>query len=92
MVRVVIYHGSKSTTIDITLTVGFYRPSVGDFAYSNGSFSPAYDNTLELVGIVYYSNYVSSSSQEVRVLSKDSIYDILGPCRSYVGTSGYGKE
>ena len=62
MIRTVIYHGNTSTTIDTTLTVGFYRPLVGDLAYGNGTFSPAFDNTLGLVGLVYYSEWIDDNS------------------------------
>jgi hypothetical protein len=38
----------KDVTTDIT--VGFYVPKVGDFAYANGSFSSVCDPTQGLVG------------------------------------------
>ena len=72
----VYYEGSSvPVTIKTTITVGFYAPSPGDFAYANGSFSPVCDLSQGLVGVVFYSKLISYSNgkavYDVRVLSAD---------------------
>ena len=48
--------GTIAKTIKVRLTVGFYAPKVGDFAYANGSFSQVCDPSQGLVGVVFYCN------------------------------------
>lgn len=72
--------GTIAVTVKVRLTVGFYAPKVGDFAYANGTFSSIYDSTQGVVGIVFYS-YKTGNSYDVRVLSADwsSTNEPLGP-------------
>lgn len=67
------YNNTASTSKVTTITVGFYAPKVGDFAYANGSFSPVCDTTQGLVGVVFYSNSSTNADgkkvHDVRVLS-----------------------
>jgi hypothetical protein len=69
----VFYTNSASKSVMTTVTVGFYAPKVGDFAYANGSFSSVCDPTQGLVGVVFYSNASTNSDgkkvHDVRVLS-----------------------
>ena len=71
----VYYTNSSSYPVTTKLTVGFYAPKVGDFAYANGVFSPVYDSSQGMVGIVFYSkastNAEGKTVYDVRVLSKD---------------------
>jgi hypothetical protein len=46
----VYYNASSYKSVDTTITVGFYAPKPGDFAYANGSFSSVCDPTQGLVG------------------------------------------
>ena len=82
----VFYTNSASKSVVTTLTVGFYAPKVGDFAYANGSFSSVCDLTQGLVGVVFYSNKSVKDGKnvyDVRVLSADySSTDLpLGPAK-----------
>ncbi len=68
------------------ITVGFYAPKPGDFAYANGSFSKVCDPSLGIVGIVFYSYKTEDRANnqnvyDVRVLSADysSTQEPLGP-------------
>lgn len=75
---------STSCSVTTTLTVGFYAPKVGDFAYANGSFSSVCDTSQGLVGVVFYRGESQKDGKKVydiRVLSKDfSSTDMpLGP-------------
>ena len=87
--------GSTSTkTFDTTLNVGFYVPSVGDFAYADGTFSSEYDERANLVGMVFYCNQLSNAQgkevYDIRVLSKDSIKNTyLSPAEYYNSSYNY---
>lgn len=70
----VYYTNSAYKSVDTEVTVGFYAPKVGDFAYANGSFSSVCDPSQGLVGIVFYSNMTVDTENnqnvyDVRVLS-----------------------
>lgn len=68
---------------ETNLTVGFYQPEVGDFAYGNGTFNSVLDPNLDLVGVVYYSHYAGNNKYIVRVLSSESIIDYpMGPSKA----------
>ena len=55
VIDVYINNSTKVTpSLKVALTVGFYAPEVGDFAYANGSFSPVYDPSQGIVGVVFY--------------------------------------
>lgn len=83
----VYYTNSASKTLTTTITVGFYAPQVGDFAYANGSFSTVCDPTQGLVGVVFYSKSSTNSDgktvYDVRVLSSSfSSTDVpMGPAK-----------
>jgi hypothetical protein len=64
----VFYTNSASKSLITSITVGFYAPKVGDFAYANGSFSSVYDPSQGIVGVVFYS-YKTDNVYDVRVLS-----------------------
>ena len=68
-------------TLSTTITVGFYTPNIGDFAYANGTFSKVCDTSLGLVGVVIYSKEIDSKHQDIRVLSANysSTDKPLGP-------------
>ena len=68
----VYYTNSAYVSLKTTITVGFYAPKVGDFAYANGSFSSVCDPSQGLVGVVFYSNKSVKEGKnvyDVRVLS-----------------------
>jgi hypothetical protein len=52
----VFYTNSASKAVETEVTVGFYAPKPGDFAYANGSFSQVCAPTQGLVGVVFYCN------------------------------------
>lgn len=56
-----------------TIIIGFYYPQLGDFAYSDGTFSKYYDPSNKPIGFVYYAkdadSNVASNSVEVRIMS-----------------------
>jgi hypothetical protein len=72
-----VYYEGSATPAQVTtkVTVGFYAPKPGDFAYANGSFSSVCDPSQGLVGVVFYSKYTLNDAgkkvYDVRVLSAD---------------------
>jgi hypothetical protein len=44
---------NNTTVKTVELTVGFYAPKIGDFAYNDGTFSPIYSE--KAIGYVYKS-------------------------------------
>ena len=84
-----VYYAGSSTpaTTKTKITVGFYTPQVGDFAYANGSFSSVCDPSQGLVGIVFYSNASTNGEgkkvHDVRILSANySSTDVpMGPSK-----------
>lgn len=56
MITRVYTSSSASSTLTTEITVGFYAPKPGDFAYANGSFSQVCDPSQGIVGVVFYSN------------------------------------
>lgn len=93
-----IVTSSSSKILETTITVGFYVPKIGDFAYANGSFSSVYDNNLGLIGIVFnnseYTNESGNTVYDVRVLSSEySSTDVpLGPADYAVNNNNYYNE
>ena len=67
----IYYESSKYIDSTTNITIGFYEPKPGDFAYANGTFNSAFDPTLGLVGVVFYTwKYpgTDSDTYDVRVL------------------------
>lgn len=82
-VTVSFYYGDKQFEGMTEITIGFYPPEVGYFAYGDGSFSKQFNPTLSLVGIVYYvEEVVTNQKYNIKVLSSESISDYGGPCLS----------
>ena len=87
----IFYTNSASKSVVTTITVGFYAPKVGDFAYANGSFSSVCDESQGIVGVVFYSNKSVNGDgknvYDVRVLSANySSTDVpLAPSKYAIG-------
>lgn len=73
-------HLTDGSTLEATTVVGFYKrsPEVGDFAYGDGTFNSEYEQTKDLVGIVYKRDAITDSSgtitgYTVRVVALDDV-------------------
>lgn len=64
----IYYNSNNYISKQTSITVGFYTPKPGDFAYANGTFSSIFDPDLGLIGIVFYSKR-DNNIQDVRILS-----------------------
>ena len=82
VVKVTVWYSNTSKSSTTNLTVGFYVPKVGDFAYANGTFNTTYDSSLALVGMVYYV-YGSGTNYDVWVLGNETIQGLMGPSYYY---------
>ena len=60
--------------------LGYIEPSVGDFAYSDGTFSSLYDSDKTLVGLVFQKEVITAGQKwKLGILSNKSINDYAGP-------------
>lgn len=48
---ITVYAGDKTATCDVTVKI---KPEIGDFYYSDGSFSSTYDSSKKVVGVVFW--------------------------------------
>lgn len=78
--------------LETEITVGFYAPKPGDFAYANGTFSSIYDASQGVVGVVFYCNKTADTANnqnlyDVRVLSAEqsSTTDPMAPSSYALG-------
>ena len=65
--------GGQTIERTCKLVCSWVAPNVGDFAYADGSFSPAYNTSKTLVGIVYHKNVASGSGTDAE---KGTVYII----------------
>ena len=87
IIKVTVWYGNTSKSSSTNLTVGFYVPKVGDFAYANGTFNQTYDSSLDLVGMVYNVSG-SGNDYKVWVLGNEVINGIMGPSH-HQGSNDY---
>jgi hypothetical protein len=68
-----VHNTSTSKDFVTTITVGFYVPQIGDFAYGDGTFSSVFDKGRSLVGVVFHNAAINNSQgrelYDIRVLS-----------------------
>lgn len=60
---------------------GYREPSVGDYAYADGTFSATYITSKTLIGMVFAKrvNSTDSSKFDLTILGKDTVSGICGP-------------
>lgn len=82
--------GSKYDLISGSIYLGYKAPKVGDFAYSDGTFSTVLNNDKTLVGLVYQVEVVVPEQQwKLCILGTDSISGCFG-ADFYCYNSGSG--
>lgn len=82
--------GKKLDPITGQLYLGYIEPAIGDYAYSDGTFSAIYDSNKTLVGLVFQKQIdVSGKQWTLGVLSNKAITDYIGP-DYYYWKSGSG--
>ena len=79
--NIVVYktNGQKYNTISGSLYLGFKAPKVGDFAYSDGTFSTAFNDSKHLVGMIgHVEETVSGSEWKLFILGNKTISGAFG--------------
>ena len=88
---VTLTNGTKLNPITGTIYLGYIEPTIGDFAYSDGSFSSIYDSYKTLVGLVFQKQIIESDKQwKLGVLSAEAITDYIGPDYYYWDSESSG--
>ena len=85
---VTLTNGTKLEAITGNIYLGYIEPALGDFAYSDGSFSSIYDSDKTLVGLVFQKEVVTAGQTwKLGILSNKAITDYAGPDASYWNTN-----
>lgn len=85
---VILANGTKLEAITGNIYLGYIEPAIGDFAYSDGSFSSIYDSDKTLVGLVFQKEEeTAGQTWKLGILSNKAINDYAGPDRSYWNTT-----
>ena len=72
-------NGQKVSTISGSLYLGFKAPQVGDYAYSDGTFSTAFNSNKTLIGLIYQvEESIPNTEWKVGILSTSSISGVFG--------------
>ncbi len=72
-------NGQKVDTISGSIYLGFKAPKIGDFAYSDGTFSTAPNPNKTLVGMIYQvEERVANSEWDVCILGTSSVSGVFG--------------
>ena len=81
-------NGTSLNPITGKIHLGYIEPAIGDFAYSDGTFSSIYDSEKTLVGLVFQKETITSGYQwKLGVVSAESISDYAGPDYYYYDNS-----
>lgn len=84
---VTLTSGEKLQAITGTIYLGYIEPAIGDYAYSDGTFSSVYDSNKTLVGLVFQKQILESGKQwNLGILSDKAITDYIGPDYYYWDT------
>lgn len=75
---------SNLTAIEGKIYLGYIEPAIGDYAYSDGTFSSVYNSDKTLVGLVFQKKVLTEGQKwQLGILSNKSIYDYCGPAYYY---------
>ena len=76
---VTLTDGTRLNEISGQIYLGYIEPAIGDFAYSDGTFSSLYDEDKTLVGLVFQKEVVTAGQKwNLGILSKEAITDYSG--------------
>lgn len=71
--------GTKLSAITGTIFFGYKEPEIGDFAYSDGTFSSMYNSEKTLVGLVYQKEVITSGKEwKLGILSSSAVNEYAG--------------
>ena len=92
---VTLSNGTDLKPITGQLYLGYIEPAIGDFAYSDGTFSSLYDSDKTLVGLVFQKEIINAGKQwKLGILSSKAITDYAGPDYYYwdVGSNTWSES
>ena len=79
-ITVTLNDGSSLSPIVGNLYLGYIEPAIGDYAYSDGTFSSILNSDKTLVGLVFQKETVVPGEQwKLGILSNQAVYDYAGP-------------
>ena len=72
--------GETLSKITGQIYLGYIEPAIGDYAYSDGTFSAIYDADKTLVGVVFQKEVIQAGQEwKLGILSNKTITDYAGP-------------
>ena len=78
-ITVTLTNGQSLTAITGSIYLGYLEPEIGNYAYSDGTFSSIYDEEKTLVGLVFQKEVVTPGQKwKLGILSKEAITDYAG--------------
>ena len=84
---VTLTDGTSLKEITGKIYLGYIEPAIGDFAYSDGTFSSLYDSEKTLVGMVFQKEVITPGQKwNLGILSNKSVNDYAGPDYYYWDT------
>ena len=92
---VTLTDGTSLKEITGKLYLGYIEPAIGDFAYSDGTFSSVYDSDKTLVGMIIQKEVVTPGQKwNLGILSNKAINEYAGPDYYYwdYGTHSFSNN
>ena len=79
-ITVTLSNGEVLSKITGQIYLGYIEPTIGDYAYADGSFSAIYDADKTLVGVVFQKEVIRDGQEwKLGILSNKAITDYAGP-------------
>ena len=79
-ITVYLTNGTSLQPIKGQIYLGYIEPAIGDFAYSDGSFSSIYDSDKTLVGMIIQKEVITPGQKwNLGILSNKAITEYAGP-------------
>ena len=78
-ITVTLTNGQSLAAITGSIYLGYLEPAIGNYAYSDGTFSSIYDEEKTLVGLVFQKEVITPGQKwKLVILSKEAITDYSG--------------
>ena len=90
-INIRLMSGTSLPPITGTIKLGYIEPAIGDFAYSDGTFSSVPNSDKTVVGVVFQKEVITAGEKwKLGILSNKTIKDYAGP--AYYESSNSGKD
>lgn len=88
---VTLTDGTALKAIEGQIFLGYIEPAIGDYAYSDGTFSSLYNDDKTLVGMVFQKEVVTTGQKwKLGIISNTALNDYAGPDYYHWDTSTSG--